>query len=113
MANIMPEYRFKEIKAAFPWSFQDKSKADKEAGNYDPWNMILLMVDGYNSNRKEWVAASVHKVLDESMSAFKPRTSKAGVLPHLSFILRKPEPLGTEFKVIACTVTGKLPFVNV
>jgi hypothetical protein len=99
--NIMPYYRFNEIKACFPWSFQDKSKPD------DPWNMMLLMVDGFNSNRHDWVAASVRKVLDESMSAYRPRTSKTGGCPHLSFILRKPEPLGTEFKTIACTVTGK------
>jgi hypothetical protein len=102
--DIMPHYRFKDIKRCFPWSFQDKSKAEE-----DPWNLVLLMVDGYNKNRRDWVAASVCKVLDESMSAFRPRTSKAGGLPHLSFILRKPEPLGTEFKVIACEATGKEP----
>jgi hypothetical protein len=100
--NIMAFYRFKEIKAIFPWAFQDKSKDD------DPWNMIMLMVDGYNASRHSWIAASARKTLDESMSAWCPQTSKAGGLPHLSFILRKPEPLGTEFKVIACAVTGKL-----
>jgi hypothetical protein len=80
---------------------------DADGNGGDPWHMVLLMVDGYNSNRQSWLAASVRKVLDESMSAFKPRTSKTGGLPHLSFILRKPEPLGTEFKTIACAVTGK------
>jgi hypothetical protein len=34
------------------------------------------------------------------------QTRKTGDLPHLSYILRKPEPLGTEFKNIACTITG-------
>jgi hypothetical protein len=106
--NVMAYYRFNEIKANFPWSFQDKSKAEEEQESYDPWNMILLMIDGYNSNRRSWVAASVRKVLDESMSAWCPQTTKTGGLPHLSFILRKPEPLGTEFKDIACTVTGTL-----
>jgi hypothetical protein len=69
--------------------------------------MVLLLVDGFNTNRHDWVAASARKTLDESMSAFRPRTSKTGGLPHLSFILRKPEPLGTEFKTIACAATGK------
>jgi hypothetical protein len=105
--GIMPEYRFKEIKSCFPWSFQDKSKAD-EGGSYDPWNMVMRMVDGYNKNRHDWVAASVRKVHDETMSAFQPQTTPTGGLPHLSFILRKPEPLGTEFKVTACAVTGEL-----
>lgn len=45
------------------------------------------------------------KVLDETMSAYRPRTTKSGTLPYLSFILRKPEPLGTEFKTLA-TVGG-------
>jgi hypothetical protein len=109
--NIMPEYRFKDIKHCFPWSFQDKSKADEDAddGSFDPWNMALLLVNGYNKNRHDWVAASARKTLDESMSAYRPRTSKTGGWPNISFILRKPEPLGTEFKVIACSVTGMLP----
>jgi hypothetical protein len=36
--------------------------------------------------------------MDKSMSSFRPQTSKTGNLPHLSFILRKPKPLGTKFK---------------
>ena len=39
------------------------------------------------------------------MSAYQPQTLKTGNLPHLSCIMRKPEPLGTEFKVCADTVT--------
>jgi hypothetical protein len=107
--NIMAQYRFRQIKGCFPWAFQDQSKAveGEDEESYDPWNMVMLMVDGYNANRHAWIAASVRKTLDESMSAFRPRTSKTGGFPNISFILRKPEPLGTEFKTIACTVTGK------
>jgi hypothetical protein len=70
--------------------------------------MVLLLLNGYNKNRHNWVAASVRKTLDESMSAYQPRTSTTGGLPNISFILRKPEPLGTEFKTIACAKTGEL-----
>jgi len=42
------------------------------------------------------------------MSAFCPQTCSTGNLPHLSFIMRKPEDLGTEFKVVACLMTGIL-----
>ena len=45
-------------------------------------------------------------MFDESMSAFRPRTSRFGNLPHLSCIDRKPEPLGTEFKVTNTTNIG-------
>jgi hypothetical protein len=43
--------------------------------------------------------------MDESMSSFRPQTSKTGNLPNLSYILRKPKPLGTEFKNIVCGTT--------
>ena len=45
-------------------------------------------------------------MFDESMSAFRPRTSRFGNLPHLSCIDRKPEPLGTELKVTNTTKIG-------
>jgi len=40
------------------------------------------------------------------MSAFVPRTSRLGGFPNISYIQRKPEPLGTEFKVVCCAATG-------
>ncbi len=46
------------------------------------------------------------KLLDESLSAWRPRKDKTGGLPNISFILRKPEPLGTEFNSMACSLTG-------
>ena len=39
------------------------------------------------------------------MSAWRPRISKTGGLPNIPFILRKPEPIGTEFKNICCGKT--------
>ena len=42
------------------------------------------------------------KVLDESMSAWRPRTSKNGRLSNISYIIRKPESLSTEFKTVYC-----------
>jgi hypothetical protein len=45
-------------------------------------------------------------VLDESMSAWRPRTTKHGGLPHISFVMQKPEPLGTEFKTAADPATA-------
>ena len=49
------------------------------------------------------VAASHVLTLDESMSAYRPQTTKTGNLPNISFILRKPENLGTEMKAVAST----------
>jgi hypothetical protein len=38
----------------------------------------------------------------------RPRTTKLGGWPHISYFLRKPEPLGTEFKNTCCSITGAL-----
>jgi hypothetical protein len=81
------------------------------------------------------INASKVKVIDESMCAYRPRTTATGGLPNISFIKQKPEPLGelfvvyflvlpsllliillfyvffvsgTEFKVLAHPVTGCL-----
>jgi len=45
-------------------------------------------------------------VVDESMSAFRPRTRKTGDLPHLTFCERKPANLGTEIKILADCYSG-------
>ena len=47
------------------------------------------------------------------MSAIRFRTTAKGNLPLLSYIFHKPEPLGTEFKVVACSITGFLLFIEV
>ena len=36
--------------------------------------------------------------LDESMISWRPQTSKTGGLPNISFIKRKPKPLGIDLK---------------
>ena len=100
LSDRMKKYRFQQLKKVIPSAF----RGDDEA---DPWNNIKSILDGFNDKRATKIAASYCKVHDESMSAFKPRTTKTGGLPFLSFILRKPKPIGTEFKATACTETGK------
>jgi hypothetical protein len=107
--EIMPAYRFKDLRANFPYAFRDQG-AEAEG---DPWHMIRLLSVGFNDNRRQWIAASEVKVMDESMSAYRPQTSPKGNLPHLSFILRKPEPLGTELKTVACPATGVIIFAEI
>jgi hypothetical protein len=47
------------------------------------------------------------------MSAWHPQKDKTGGLPNISFILQKTEPLGTEFKPMACSVTGIMLFLEI
>jgi hypothetical protein len=62
------------------------------------------LIDEYNKNHQSNVAAGYIMVLDESMSAWHPQTTKSGRFLHISFILHKSEPLGSEFKVMASPI---------
>jgi hypothetical protein len=88
----MKLYRFKQLKKLMQKAFVGKDKQD-------PWHPIIAMMIGFNNSRAQDIATSYQKVFDESMSAWKARTTQLGGLPFLSFVLRKPKPLGTEFKV--------------
>ena len=46
------------------------------------------------------------------MSAIRFQTMAKGNLPHSSYIFIKPEPLGTEFNKVACSVTGAFIFIE-
>jgi hypothetical protein len=106
LSPYMAMRRFEDIKTYFPQAVADFEKSDPKQPNHDPWYMLSAFIDAFNNNRAKTVAASVIKLLDESMSAWRPRKDKTGGLPNISFILRKPEPLGTEFKSMACSLTG-------
>ena len=64
--------------------------------------MVSAALEAHQRHRRRTVAFSIIKVLNELMSAFSPQTTKTGNLPHLSYVLRKPEPLGTELKCVLC-----------
>ena len=51
--------------------------------------------------------------MDETMCAWRPRQSKLGRLPNISYIIRKPEPLGTEYKTICCPITGVMTYMEI
>jgi hypothetical protein len=98
--------RFEEFKRYLPFGFEGDDKSD-------PWYRINRLIQGFNNNRMRTVAASRKKVMDELMSAFRPRTSVTGKLPNISYIQRKPEPLGTEFKVIVCPKTSEYSYLYI
>ena len=77
----------------------------------DGWWRETFSIDGFNETFKN-IAASYLKVGDESICEIRFWKTAERNLPHLSYILHKPEPLGTEFKTVACSVTGALLFVK-
>ena len=91
--NVITHHRFQSIKEKIHLAFYDRSCPD------DPYHLVRALIGGFNDNRRVTVATAIKQILDESMSPYQPQTTKKSILPNLSFILRKPKPLGIEKKV--------------
>lgn len=106
--RYMKLYRFKEFRYYLPKVFE--LPMEKET---DPWWAFSSAIKDFNDIRKDNVTSSWKKILDELMSAWRPRTTKNGGLPNISYIIRKPEPLGTEFKSVCDPVTGVVTHLEI
>ena len=73
--------------------------------------MSNLIIGGFNEALNN-IASSYLEFGDDSMSAISLLMTEKGDLPRSSYIFCKPEPLGTEFKTVACSVTGSLLFIE-
>jgi hypothetical protein len=93
--RFMKIYRFTLIRQMVMYS-----KADMSASQVDPWAMFRQIMSDFNENMATALQAGITRTLDEAMSSYKPRNDKRGGLPIISFILRKPKPLGTDFKTM-------------
>ena len=80
-----------------PCMYEDVQVNEEE----DPWWQFALCVSEFNSHRQNIIISSTWKVFDESMLVYHAWTTMTGGLPNLSFILRKPEPLG-EYSLYVC-----------
>ena len=87
--RFIPEYRFRHFREFFPIIFQDPDVKDT-----DPWWQFSGAVKEFNNNRSHLLKGAKVKAIDESMCAYRPRTTATGGLPNISFVKRKPEPLG-------------------
>jgi hypothetical protein len=96
--SYMKLYHFKQFHKVIPLIWE----VDESTAAQDPWFKFWVAVENFNTIRKHDIITSERRVLDESMSVHRPCTAKLGGLPNISYILRKPEPLGTEFKTSVC-----------
>ena len=78
----------------------------------DEWWRARLLIDGFTESCSN-IAASYLKVGYDSMSSIRFCTTSKGDLIHLSYILCKPELLGTLFNTVSCSVTGALIFLEI
>lgn len=108
VSRHMTNYRHRQIRKYFPYLFANEDKKQT-----DPWWQVSQGIEDFNLTCKKAVKPGLKMVLDESMSAFRPRTTATGNLPNLSYIQRKPEPLGTELKVTADAHTGMFLFLEI
>jgi hypothetical protein len=79
----------------------------------DAWALFRLVIEGFNGNRARVMHHNYDKTFDESMSSYQPRKDKLGGLPNISFIERKPKPMGTEFKTACDSETCVMTFMEI
>ena len=106
--KFMCDYRFREFRDFLPSLYKSPNLKDS-----DPWWEFVAAVDEFNLNRLKCLDPSNHLCIDELMSAWRPRTTATGGLPNITHIPRKPKPLGTEFKCVACSQTGCMLYLEI
>jgi hypothetical protein len=79
----------------------------------DPWCQFTTVIDEFNDVRLNKITTSLWDILDASISSYRPRATATGSLPNISFIFRKLEPLGTEFKCAACPIIGTMKCLKI
>jgi hypothetical protein len=83
------------------WRFEQFNKFSpaiwekKEKKGIDEWWQGISMKDDFNKRHKKVTSASWKNTADQSMCAMHPPTTQLAGWPHISYVLRKPEPLGT------------------
>ena len=89
---FMKLYHFKEFCHFLPLAYGSEALWETN----DPWWQFREAVAEFNNSRKEKIHFPQWVAIDESGSAWKPRTIINGKLPIMSFNARKPEPLGKK-----------------
>jgi hypothetical protein len=104
----MKLYCFKQFRKIIAMIWEEDERKDK-----DPWWKFRVAVENFNLIRKKNILTSNKYVLDESMSSYRPCTTKLGGSPNISYMLRKPEPLGTEFKTSVCPILNVMTYMEI
>ena len=109
--KYIPKNYFKAFLAAAPYCWCDK-KFWYQNKDERMWDIFLPCIQQYNGKRRLLLKV-VLLLLDESMSGWRPKTSKLGGLPNYTYEPRKPIPLGTMFRNGAECMVGSLVYQDV
>jgi hypothetical protein len=77
-----------------------------------PWEEVGRWVRAFNRSRKEKLTFGTDLTPDEMMFAWRGKQGNGGI-PHLSYIERKPIPLGTELKVVCEGTMGLCGYLEI
>jgi len=94
--QYMPINYFKAFCSAAPFCWADERYWYEDVRDV-PWEVFLPCLSGFNNKRRR-LLKTVLMLVDESMSGWRPKTTKLGGLPNYTFEPRKPVPLGTMFR---------------
>jgi hypothetical protein len=100
--------RFKRILRY--WARGPRGTSEKLKEN--PWEEVDYWVRAFNKCRKEELEVGTNVTPDEMMFAWRGKKGNGGI-PHLSFLKRKPIPLGTESKVVCEGTFGLCMYLEV
>ena len=100
--QFIPQSYFHAFVCGFPhlWSPRHLWYSDNV-----PWDCFRPFVEAFNQKRRD-LLRTVYLLMDESMSAWRPKTTKTGGLPNITYEPRKPKPLGTMLKNGVEATTG-------
>jgi hypothetical protein len=88
--------RFKRILRY--WARGPRGTSEKLKNN--PWEEVDYWVRAFNKSRKDELEVGTNVTPDEMMFAWRGKKGNGGI-PHLSFLQRKPIPLGTEYHTLS------------
>ena len=109
--QYVPQNVFKAFQSAAPYCFSKERYWYMDSKD-KPWDIFLPCLKSFNDRRKHLMKLRL-LMLDESMSGWRPKTSKLGGLPNYTYEARKPVPLGTMFRNAVECVSGCLVFQDV
>ncbi len=102
--QYIPKDYFKAFIDGLPYLWAEKKYWDVNPAEL-PFDFLSPFVKEYNSLRTKSIRV-IYLMLDESMSGWRPKTSKRGGLPHITHEPRKPVPLGTMIRnAVECTTS--------
>ena len=104
--QCVPINYFKAFASAAPYCWSPERYWYEDTRDV-PWEVFLPCLQGYNNKRRR-IIKTVLMLLDESMSGWRPKTTKLGGLPNYTFEPCKPVPLGTMFRNGVECISGVL-----